>query len=77
VVADESGVRLVTKVTDDQPLESFAALLQHGQADKAFSGMQVSLSDALTHTAFVWRSTAQRCRIDACRADVGAGLPDA
>jgi hypothetical protein len=45
VVADESGVRLVTEVTDDQPIESFAALLKHGQADKAFSGMQVGSSD--------------------------------
>jgi hypothetical protein len=34
-------VWLVTEVTDDQPLESFAALLKHGQVDKAFTGMQV------------------------------------
>jgi hypothetical protein len=34
-------VRLVTDVTGDQPLESFAALLKHGQVDKAFQGMQV------------------------------------
>ncbi|WIA30238.1 hypothetical protein OEZ86_000329 [Tetradesmus obliquus] len=40
VVADESGVRLVSEVTDDAPLESFAALLQHGQIDNAFTGMQ-------------------------------------
>lgn len=41
VIADEAGVRVVTDVTDDQPVETFAALLKHGQIDKAFSGMQV------------------------------------
>lgn len=43
VVAEgESGVRLVTGVGTERPTEDFNLLLQNGQADKAFDGMQVT-----------------------------------
>lgn len=43
VVAEgEGGVRLVTAVGTEQPVEDFNILLQHEQRDRAFSSMQVS-----------------------------------
>lgn len=48
VVAEgEGGVRLVTGVGTERPTEDFNLLLKNGQADKAFSGMQVKVGSTL------------------------------